>query len=179
MLRGLEMNPHDTELWLTTGQYLAYLAPPHLSDQNKKREWRLEGAKILSRACELASRNENIPYNCIVAAGLLHEAGEREAAIESLRRLIAVSEDPEIQRLALGYLAKHLDEREKQRAEARREQFKTAWHADLPFVTKDLLLVVGPRFDPARCAGAGGGRREGCSTSWKAWREAVERGQAK
>ena len=175
MLRGLETNPHDAELWLTTGQYLAYLAPPNLPDENKKREWRIEGAKIMSRACELASRNENIPYNCIVAAGLLNQSGEREAAIESLQRLLAVTDDPEIQRLALGYLSKKLSDREKEQAEARRERFRTAWHADLPFVTKDLLLVVGPRFDPAECAGPGGGRREGCSTSWKAWREAAER----
>lgn len=179
LLRGLEAHPHDTELWLTTGQYLAYLAPPYLPDQNKKREWRVEGAKILSRACELANRNENVPYNCIVAASLLQEAGEREAAIESLRRLLAVSEDPEIQKLALGYLAKRLDEREKERAELRRDQFRTAWQEDLPFVNKDLLLALGPRFDPARCAGAENTMRDGCATSWKAWREAVEQGQSK
>lgn len=178
MLRGLKVFPYDDQLWLSTGQYLAYQAPPFLPDLDKKRQWRLEGAKILSRACELASRNENVPYNCIGAARLLQEAGEREAAIDSLRRLIEVTDNPEIQKLALGYLAKRLDAREKEHAEIRREQFRTAWQSDLPFVTKDLLLIVGPRFDPSRCAGAGGGRREGCSTSWRAWREAAERGQA-
>jgi tetratricopeptide (TPR) repeat protein len=179
MLRGIKAFPYDDQVWLSTGQFLAYQAPPFLPDVNKKREWRLEGAKILSRACELASRNENIPYNCIGAARLLQDAGEREAAIDSLRRLIEVTDNPEIQKLALGYLAKRLDARDKERAELRREQFRTAWHADLPFVTKDFILVVGPRFDPARCAGVGGGRREGCSTSWKAWREEAERGLAK
>jgi hypothetical protein len=179
MLRGLKAFPYDAELWLTTGQYLAYLAPPYLPDQEKRREWRLEGARVLSRACELASRNENIPYNCIVAAGLLEQAGEREAAIESLRRLVAVSEDPEIQRLALGYLAKRLDEREKELAELRRDQFRTGWQADLPFVSKDFMLALGPPFDPARCAGPSAGKREACSTSWKAWREAVEQRQPK
>jgi tetratricopeptide (TPR) repeat protein len=174
LLRGLKNRPYDTELWLTTGEFLSYLAPPYLEDQNMKSAWRLEGGRILARACELANKNENVPYNCIQAAGLLEEAGEREAAIESMRRLIAVSDDPEIQKIALAYLAKRKDERERAMAERRRDQFRAAWKEDLPFVKRDLILVLGPRFDTARCAGTLGNGREGCATSWRAWRERVE-----
>jgi tetratricopeptide (TPR) repeat protein len=175
LLRGIQNRPYDTELWLTAGQYLSYLAPPYLVDEDQKRAWRLEGAKLLARACELASDNQNVPYNCVVAAALLEKAGEREAAMESMRRLVAVSDDPEIQRLALGYLAKRSHERDKELEERRLEQFRAARSADLPFVKKDFLLVLGPRFDAARCAGADGRSREGCATSWKAWRERLER----
>lgn len=175
LLRGLKNRPYDTELWLTAGQYLSYLAPPYLNDANLARAWRLEGAKLLARACELANKNENVPYNCIAAAGLLEKAGEREAAILALKRLVAVTEDPEIQKLALGYLGKRLNERAKEIAERRIEQFRAARNADLPFVTKDALLVIGPRFDAARCAGEHGPEREGCATSWKTWRERLER----
>lgn len=174
LLRGLKNRPFDTELWLTAGQYLSYLAPPYLPDENQKRAWRLEGAKILARACELANDNKNVPYNCIVAADLLQKAGEREAAIESLRRLIDVTEDPEIQKMALGYLGALKEEKRKEMAERRLEQFRAARNADLPFVKKDLLLVLGPKVDTARCAGPRGAATEGCDTSWKAWRERLE-----
>ena len=91
--RGLAARPGDTELWLSTGQFLAYMAAPWLEDPKEREEWRLAGARILARACELVGENENIPYNCIIAAGLFDKAGEREANIQFLERVLAVSDD--------------------------------------------------------------------------------------
>jgi hypothetical protein len=169
LLRGLEANKYDTELWLTAGQYLAYLAPPYLPDDETKKAWRIEGAGILARACELVSKNENIPYHCITAAKLLDAAGEREAAIKSLKRLLAVTDDPEIVRMSEGYLGRLQDERDRERQQHRREAFRAAWMADLPFVSKDQMLVLGPRVDTARCAGPGHHEDAECVTTWRAW----------
>jgi tetratricopeptide (TPR) repeat protein len=171
LLRGLENLPYDTEVWLTAGQYLAYLAPPYLPTPEMKKAWRLEGAKTLSRACELANKNDNVPYSCITAAALFEGAGERDAAIESLKRLLAVSDDPEIERIALGYLQNKLGDRERDLQEQRRSAFRDAWKKDLPFVSKDRMLVLGPHVDTARCAGVDPGADASCASSWFAWGE--------
>ena len=168
LLRGLENRPYDTELWSQTGQYLAYVARPYLPPAMEK-EWVLEGAKILAHACELASKNENVPYHCITAASLLNDAGEREAAIDSLRRLIAVSDDPDIQRLALGYLRVKLDARDADLQEHRRGIFREAWQKDLPFISKNMMLVIGPRVDTAFCAGTLQADNPACTVTWRQW----------
>jgi tetratricopeptide (TPR) repeat protein len=173
--RGIKNLPFDSELWLTAGQYLAYLARPHLPDEKMQNAWKLRGAEILSRACELASNNENIPYQCVTAARLFDVAGEREAAIESLRRILTVNDDPEIERLAYGYLSKYLSERERETQERRKKAFNDAWKHDLPFVSKDMVLILGPRVDTARCAGAESSDEAGCETSWVAWARNLDR----
>ena len=134
-----------------------------------RRAWRIEGAKILARACELASKNENIPYNCISSASLLEAAGEREAAIESLQRLLAVTDDPQIEQIALGYLRNKLGDRERDEQQRRREMFRSAWKGDLPFVTKDMMLILGPRFDVSRCAGLTQAEDASCVATWRDW----------
>lgn len=169
LLRGLARLPYDTELWLTAGQYLAYLAPSNLPTQEMKNAWRLEGAKILSRACELASNNGNVPYLCIGAAGLLENAGEREAAIRSLERLLAVTDDPEIERIAAGYLEKRLGDRNREQQERQRALFRGVWKADLPFVPKNRMLVLGPNTDVSRCAGPSHSSELACATTWADW----------
>jgi hypothetical protein len=172
--RGLENLPYDSEIWLTAGQYMAYLARPHLPEELRE-EWKLRGAEILARACELASDNENIPYQCITAAHLFDTAGEREAAIESLRRILAVNDDPEIERLAYGYLSRYLSEREREAGERRKQAFEAVWKRDLPLVSKDTMLIVGPRVDTARCAGPDRSGEPGCETSWVAWASGLDR----
>jgi tetratricopeptide (TPR) repeat protein len=167
--RGLQNLPYDTALWLTAGQFLTYLGGPHMPTPELQASWKLAGAKMLARACDLASENEAIPYHCIAAAGLLEHAGEREAAIRSLERIIAVSDDPNITSLALNFLSTHLSERNRERQEHRRTVFRSAWKADLPFVSKDMMLVVGPHTDVARCAGRSPRSDVDCVTSWAAW----------
>jgi tetratricopeptide (TPR) repeat protein len=173
--RGVKNLPYNTELWLVAGQYMAYVARPHLPDEAMKARWGKRGAELLARACELASENESIPYHCISAARLFHKAGEREAAIRSLERLLAVTDDPEIERLALGYLAKHLSEREEERQQARRQAFRERWGKDLAFASKDLLLVIGPDFDTSLCAGPDRPEGHECATSWRDWAQRVDR----
>jgi tetratricopeptide (TPR) repeat protein len=166
--RATKNRPYDTELWLQRGQFLAYLAAPHLKDPAKAKAWKTEGGRALAHACELASNNRNLPYHCITAAHLLEAVGEREAAIDSIRRTLAVNDDPAIQELGLGYLRARLSEREKDRQERRRTAFRDATK-DLPFVSKDALLILGPRPDTARCAGLDHPDDVGCVTSWLAW----------
>jgi tetratricopeptide (TPR) repeat protein len=167
--RGMRELPYDAQFWTTAGQFLAYLAPPHFDDPKRKNAWRMAGAKVLARACELISDNENLPYHCITAAGLLNRAGEREATIQFLERVLAINDDPEIRDMALKYLQHATGEREREQAERRLERMRELGQRDLGFAGKDLFFVIGPPFDPFACAGPERSREQECATSWQDW----------
>lgn len=173
--RGLTHFPYDGELWLIAGQYMAYLAAPYVPEAERE-EWRFEGAKKLARSCELVGSNENIPYHCITAARLFDEAGSRGMMRGFLERILAVSDDPEIQALAGGYLGRVLGAGERERVEERNRRLRAAWSRDLRFVSREALLLLGPRFDPARCAGTPSPSDGSCDTSFRAWGERQESG---
>jgi hypothetical protein len=166
---GLVARPTDTELWFNTGQYIAYVAAPWLDDPKEQAEWRLAGARLLARACELVGSNENIPYNCITAAGLFSRAGEREANIQFLERVLAVSDDEELRQQALAYLQHALGEQSQDRLRERADRLREAWKSDLRFVDLTTELLLGPPTDPASCAGISHPSTE-CATTWRAWR---------
>jgi hypothetical protein len=181
LVRGTEALPYHQELWLVAGQFIAYVAPSRLPEAVRE-EWKLEGARLLSRACELATKNRNIPYHCISAVGLLNRAGQREALIQMLSRTLAVNDDEEIQQLALASLGTWVGEREREQYERRLGAFTARWQADLPFVSKEQMLVLGPSIDPYRCSGnapvlfASGPASAvtECVTSWASWAQSVE-----
>jgi hypothetical protein len=167
--KGLAARPGDTELWLNAGQFIAYVAAPWLDNPKEQTEWRLAGARILARACELVGSNESIPYNCVTAAGLFNRAGEREATIQFLERVLAVSDDEALRERALAYLQRALGERSREELKARADRLRDAWKADLPFVDLTTELIVGPPVDPAACAG-GVDVTPACAATWAVWR---------
>jgi hypothetical protein len=170
--RGLENFAYDQELWSSAGQFLAYLAPRWLEDPAEQKDFRAEGARVLARACELVGTNENVPYHCVTAARLLSEAGEGAAAERFVERLLGVSDDEAVQKLAIGYLARVQGEGARARAERRARQFNQAWGRDLKFLSKDQLLIVGPATPAPICAGLDA-PPDGCASSWRAWGEAL------
>lgn len=165
--RGLKERPFDTELWLVTGQFLAYIAPNYLGDEKLAEAWRADGAKVLARTCELVGSNENIPYHCITAASLFDKAGDRDAMVRFLQRAVGVLDDPDLRTVALAYLAKIEGEVARDRHLKRQAALERAYKDELPFLSLNKALVLGPSFDPAACAGA----QELCATSWRAWGE--------
>lgn len=167
--KGLAARPTDTDLWLSAGQFIAYVAAPWLEDPKEKAEWKLAGARVLAHACELVGSNDNIPYNCITAAGLLNRGGEREANIEFLQRVLAVSDDEALRDLALRYLERAVGERSEEELRARADRLRQAWRTDLPFVELTTELLLGPPTNPAACAGLNA-RTIDCATTWADWR---------
>jgi hypothetical protein len=175
--KGLAARPYDTELWLSAGQFMAYVAAPWLEDPKEQAAWRLAGARVMARACELVGSNENIPFNCIGAAGLLTRAGEREATIQFLERVLAASDDEELRAMALSYLQAALGERSRERVQARADRLRRLWKSDLPFVSLTTELVLGPPSDTAACAGLHQDA-PGCAATWSAWRSRVNEEEA-
>ncbi len=173
--RGMTELPYDGELWTQAGQFMAYLAPSTFSDEELKKEWKLEGARRLARACELVGQNDNLPYHCITAATLLSKAGEREATIQFLERVLTVVDDEQVRALAMGYLQQTAGERERDDVQWRVERFAGVWHKDLSFLSKDALLAIGPPLDVGRCAGRSGRLGSGCYATWRSWGEELGR----
>jgi hypothetical protein len=174
--RGMNALPFHTELWSVAGQFSAFLAQQHLPKELKK-EFKLAGARYMARACELASNNANIPYHCIAAARILNRAGQREAVIRMLSRTLAVNDDPEIRKLALGYLEHAVGEREKERQAQRLHQLDAAWKASLPHASRLMMSLLGPGPDVWRCSGVDASGKKGCETTWRAWGEAMDRSE--
>jgi hypothetical protein len=171
--KGLKNRPGDTELWLSAGQFMAYVAAPWLEDEKEKAEWKLAGARVLARACELVGSNQNIPFHCITAASLFTKAGEREATIQFLERVLLISDDDEIRAIATRWLQAALGEKERERLATRANRLRQAWREDLPFVNLTQELVLGPPTAAERCAGLDRAA-SACATTWQTWRERVE-----
>jgi hypothetical protein len=168
--RGLEALPSLTELWLVAGQFAAYLAPPYLPAPQQE-AFKRAGARDLARACELASNNQNIPFNCIGAARMLSRQGQREAVIRMLSRTLAVNDDPEFRKLALGYLEREVDEREQDRYARRGQALEAVWKSQLPQVSRVMVSLLGPGPEVLKCAGASASGTAGCETTWRDWSE--------
>ena len=97
MERGVAARPLDGELWLVLGQFVSYIAPgSYLTDEEEIKRWRQEGAMYLARAAELGGDDSKISWQAIGGVGILHRAGERDAAIRFLKRTMAVTEDEEL-----------------------------------------------------------------------------------
>jgi len=166
--RGLEQFPYDAELWLVAGQYLAYLAPSAFTDPEVQQEWRTAGARLLARACELGADDRVLTRKCIGAAKTLDRAGERQATIRFLERLLALSDDPNIRARARAMLEQELGQELDATLSERRARFEATRQADLPAVEGDLYLLLGPPFEAPRCAGRFGAA-PGCAATWRAW----------
>lgn len=164
--RALEHVPDDANLWLVAGQFTAYLAPPHLPEDEDFAEWRLAGARMLARACDLMGGSKNLPHHCATAATLFSDAGHREATIRSLQQVIAAADDEGVRRKAMAYLRKVVDEQEATKLQNRVRDLERATRGDQPLATRTQIQILGPDFDPSACFGA---EREtvDCATSWQ------------
>ncbi|RYZ02898.1 MAG: hypothetical protein EOO73_29695 [Myxococcales bacterium] len=167
--RGLRNLPYDQELWSSSGQFLAYLAPGRLSNPAEQEEFRRAGAQHLMQACNLIGSNDNIPYHCVTAARLLNREGQVGAARDMLVRLQNMSEDPKLQELAAAYLSQIAGQDERMKLAAVQQRFRDEWQADLPLSPRVEIGALGPRFDAAACAGLRPSEPSRCATSWRSW----------
>ncbi|MGC4088806.1 MAG: hypothetical protein QM756_13080 [Polyangiaceae bacterium] len=171
--RGLEAFPYDQELWLIAGQFLAYIGANQMPP-GEREAWRLDGAQKLARSCELIGSNQSVPHHCITAAALFNEAGKRDLVRGFLERVLAISDDPEIQRIAGSYLGRVVNDAERDRVDQRNKRFRSLWQRDMTFVSRETITLLGPIFDPARCAGLDATETTACITSFRTWGERLD-----
>lgn len=153
--RGTRERPYDASLWRRYGEFLAYLAPSFLSDPDEQKAWRREGAAALEHALELGGD----PGALLSAAGVLTDMGERDAVLRFYERAYAMTEHPsmtaiheQIGKQLAALRGQMLDDR----ADALMRAIGERWQREMPAVSRDDYLLLGPAVDTARCAGLAG-----------------------
>jgi tetratricopeptide (TPR) repeat protein len=180
--RGMRELPFDTELWLTSGQFFAYIAPPRIAElasNDVAQTWRLEGAKCLARSCELIGKNDAIPYHCVTAARLFSLAGERDALMQFVERIMAVTDDPAVHEQALTALSRAFGQEQKDEMKRRRDRLDRIQKNDLSFVGKDRFLLLGPKTEGFACLGVNANSRLECATSLRRYHQLLDEGKAR
>jgi hypothetical protein len=182
--KGMSSCPGDASLWVSAGQFMAFIATQFLTSEKEKDEFKTAGAKVLARAVQLVgrSRDTNLAWQALAAAGIFTREGNREAAISFLEKAYAVTDDEELRQGIAQRLAVLRQEGAVERARRHSEAFSTVWQRDLRFVPRTRLLVLGPPWDPAGCAGELAGQTvdsltdDGdavpaleCTKSWADW----------
>lgn len=166
--KGLEMCPSDGHLWLSAGQFMVFIGTQFLPDESEKAAFRAAGAKMLARAAELVSENENVRWQALAAAGVFTREGNREAAIAFLERVYHITDDAKLKTNVAGKLASLRQEAAIDESKRRTEVFNDIWGKDLPFLSRTGVLVLGPPYEPAACAGADRTSPD-CAESWADW----------
>jgi hypothetical protein len=166
--QGLEMCPSDGQLWLSAGQFMAFIGIQFLKNDDEKAEFRVAAARVLAHAAEIATGNQNAQWQTLAAAGIFTREGDRESAIAFLERVYNVTDDESIKADVAAKLKSLEDERRVDRIRRHADAFNRVWQRDLPFVSKVGLLVIGPPYDRATCAGEPPGT-PGCARSWADW----------
>lgn len=178
MERGVKNRPLDADLWLALGQFVAFIAPAsYLDDPDEQEEWRAAGARYLARAAELGGENANVSWQALGGVGILNRAGERDAAIRFLRRTLAVTDDEELKERINKQLEALVGEGQVEAYRRRARRFETIWRGHLPFASRAMIDVLGPRADPAWCAGGERDDDARCALTWRAWAERIERSE--
>jgi len=164
--RGTRERPEDRDLWMKYGQFIAFIAPSFLHDDAEIARWRKEGAEAMGHAVELGG----LADMSLTAATMLTEAGATEAAIRFLENAYALTQDPsmaaihdDIGRRLTALQANGM----RQSADAAGRAINDRWHDELPFVSRDRYLMLGPAVDPLRCAGLEGADDPSCVRDWR------------
>jgi len=182
--KGLSYCPADARLWVSAGQFMAFLATQYLENEEEKANFQTAGAKVLARAMQIVGRatDINLAWQALAAAGIFTREGNREAAISFLEKAYAVTDDEELRAGIVQKLSALREEGAIERARRHGEAFNTIWQWDLRFASRIQLLVLGPPWDPASCAGELVGQRTDmltddgealpaldCTKSWADW----------
>ncbi len=160
--RGTRERPYDAALWLRYGEFLAYLAPSFLPDPQEQKAWRKDGAIAVEHALELGED----PSAALGATGVLSDIGERDAVLRFLQRAYAMTEHPsmtDIHERIGKKLAELLGQMQDDQAGALMHAIGERWQREMPAVSRDQYLLLGPVVDTAPCAGLAGADDPACA----------------
>lgn len=157
--RGTRERPYDADMWLSYGQYCAFLAPSFLEDENEIERWRVDGAKAITHAVELGSDAQK----SLSATSILSKAGERKATIQHLQRAYAMTDDVDAREQILRKLRSL--EATSEAADAT-SVVEREWQTRYGFLSRGTTLLVGPYRSAAKCAGPASYDRTGCAPDW-------------
>jgi hypothetical protein len=164
--RGTRELPQDWRVWLRYGQFIAFVGPSFLTSDGEKRAWRKDGAEAIERSVELGAD----PEEAVAASSMLSRSGASREAIRYLESAYAFTEHPSMREIheAIGKRLEALSSISMRDAADQAERAIDArWQRELPVVSRDHFLLLGPVADPARCAGPSSIGDVACSRSWQ------------
>jgi tetratricopeptide (TPR) repeat protein len=161
--RGTRERPQDARLWMRYGQFLAFIAPSFLHTDGDRDAWRKAGATAIGRAVELGADAEG----ALTAASILTRSGETQAAIRYLERAYALTPATSDVHESIGRRLAMLEVMARRDAtdEAARA-IRDRWQENLPFVTRDQYVLLGPKVDVLRCTGLEAAEDGSCARHW-------------
>jgi len=160
--RGIKARPHDPTMWLRYGQFLAFLAPSFLRDDAEIQRWRTEGAQAIAKAVELGAD----PDKSLSASTILSKGGSREATIAHLRRAYALTDDVAMREQFAFKLRRLEADAVAEESMATTAIVDREWRTSFFFASRNAALLLGPRRDPAACAGPSSHNSPGCARDW-------------
>jgi hypothetical protein len=164
--RGTRELPQDARMWLRYGQFIAFIAPSFLKDPGEVQAWRRDGAEAMEQAVELGAD----PDEAVAASSMLNRAGATREAIRYLENAYAFSEHPSM-RAIHEEIGKRLEALSsismRDAADATERAIDARWSRELPVVSRDDYLLLGPVTDPAQCAGTSHAEDIACARSWQ------------
>ena len=165
--RGMRERPLDPDIWTRYGQFLAFVAPSFLTREEDKAAWRKDGALALEHAVELGADADS----ALAASSMLTRAGANREAIDYLEHAYAFTEHPSMHEIheAIGrQLAGMKATARRDEADQAMSTIQARWLHDMPQVSRDQFLLLGPVVDAARCAGMASADDPACARSWQA-----------
>jgi hypothetical protein len=163
--RGLRERPDDYKLWLRYGQFIAFVAPSFFNNDAEKATWRKEGATAIGRAVELGAD----PEDALSAASMLTAAGSTREAVRYLEHAYAFTEHPSMHEIhdAIGRRLAALEAiATRNAADEAGRIVNDRWQNELPVLSRDRYILLGPVPDPFRCSGLGSRDDLACARSW-------------
>ena len=163
--RGMKERPQDSNIWVRYGQFIAFVAPSFIADDAVKAAWRNDGARALEHAVELGADADF----ALAASSMLTRAGATREAIGYLQNAYAFTEHPAMREIheAIGKKLASLEATAQRDAADRARQVVDArWAKELPAVSRDQFLLLGPVADTARCAGPASMGTPECARTW-------------
>ena len=137
-----------------------------MTNDDEKKAWRNDGAEAIERAVELGADADE----ALAASSMLSRSGASREAIHYLENAYAFTEHPSMREIheAIGKRLEALSSISMRDAADETERAIDArWERELPVVSRDHYLLLGPVADPARCAGPSAALDVACSRSWQ------------
>jgi tetratricopeptide (TPR) repeat protein len=161
--RGIRELPNDGSVWLTYGQFLAFMGPSYLSRDEDRLEWRREGARAMLRAVDLGADSH---FGIAASSMMDSRFGERDTAINALERAYAITDDEAKRAEISAKLEAMHASRAADRGRTMIGRVEAAWRREYPFVSKGTFLLLGPVPSATRCVGVASTDDPACAHDW-------------
>ena len=163
--KGTRELPQDPRIWKKLGQFIAFIAPSFLKDQQQIDAWRRDGANAMAHATELGADADLL----LSASFMMSRSGATQEAIRYLERAYSFTEHPAMREIheAIGMRLQALEaSHQRDEADAVARVIRARWALELPAVSRDQYMLLGPGPDPALCAGVAASETVECSRAW-------------